>query len=176
MCRSTGHLLAAICLSLSVAVISIVSPVTSYGQDKETVLISLGPLKSEKDCNLFPNYEWYTYQYTIPDGKRLTIEQIFFEVTSPTTGVKARGRVKITTYSDGSINGSSQLLPVQFVNLSNSSDTILSTSQQMKVYIPNLAGDGKTVKVSFIVYPQTYGNCFYNEGTMGFSGYLETLP
>jgi len=175
MSGNRGNLRNAFCLSLCIAFIAIVFAGIGNGQEKEPVVASLGPLQSNGNEYNTPYYEFWTYTYSVPAGKRLVIEQVFFEVLASQTGLKAQARIKVATYQSTTLVGT-RYYPIQLTNISNSDETILSTSQLTKLYITNPSASGKTVKVSFLLIPSNPTIKFLSQGDSAISGYLEDAP
>lgn len=110
-------------------------------------------------------------KYSIPEGKRLTIEQIFIEVTVP-VGAKPRGYLRIDTTTGTSLF--SQYLPIQFAEQGNQGTwgTVFSSVQPMKVHVTNPDNSGQTKKVYF--YLEVYDGNWLTSSNMYISGYLYT--
>jgi len=172
MTRSFGHLKNAVCLSLFIGFTALISPVVSLGQDKEPVSISLGNLIQDNTVYYSSGSRHYSSSYTVPQGKRLVIEQVFLEIDVP-AGVKAQGSIKVATTT--SWGGYGRYYPLQLINQGTDpfGATVFSTSQLMKLYVSNSATSGNTVKVSFLVHTSSTAGC---TGEVHISGYLEPAP
>ena len=146
------------------------------GQSERTV-ITLGSFVEDTSIVHCCMTHLKTPQYTVPTGKRLVIEQIFFQLETA-GAASAQGFIEVTTTTTApSYSVNRQFYPLQLANqgLTYGGEAIIGTSQMMKFYVANPLNlsVSKTVKVRFIARVHGHGYTSGNDNAI--SGYLETL-
>jgi hypothetical protein len=161
----------AICLSLFVAFVALVSPLSGHGQNREPITIEIKGLTLSGFSNDPDTSTYNSGNYDVPPGKRFVIEQVFLEIVQKTTTAKIQGRLRlVSTASGGSV-----AIPLQ---LKYSTDylgrALYSTSEFTKVSVTSPSNGW--AYVDFYIYAGTNQQSSVVMNVATVSGYLEDLP
>jgi hypothetical protein len=176
MFRRSLHTLHSIRLFVLIGFATLAFTLSANAQVDRTV-ISLGSFVEDTSLLHCCITNLKTPQYTIPTGKRLVIEQVFFQLETAEAAT-AQGFIEVTTTTTApSYSVNRQFYPLQLANqgLTYGGEAIIGTSQMMKLYVTNQFNltISKTVKVRFIAKVHGHGNSTGYDNAI--SGYLETL-
>ena len=161
----------AICLSLFVAFLALVSPLSGHGQNREPITIEIKGFTLTGWSTSPDASHYYTGNYDVPPGKRFVIEQVFLEIAQKTTTAKIQGRLRLVSTATGGSVG----IPLQ---LKYSTDylgrALYSTSEFTKVSVTSPSNGFAYVDFYVSAGTNQSSSLVMNVATV--SGYLEDLP